>query len=160
LKFSLCGINEELLDKLSCKSQLGKSLKNTLRKFEKDDLVNEIIEVKEFYESTDLLINVDFAYRIKSIHSCLLKYKKYYSDIEVNKCFNDILGIRVILNEYNEVLEQDLSSFKIADMINGKANDDGYRGLHLYYQMSNKHYPIEIQVNTKEDRRINDWLHI
>lgn len=160
MKFSLYGINEKLLDKLSCESQLGKSLKNTLRKFEKDDLVNEIIEVKEFYESTDLLINVNFAYRIKSIQSCLLKYEKYYPNIEVNKCFNDMLGIRVIINEYNEVLEQDLSSFKIADMINGKANDDGYRGLHLYYQMSNKHYPIEIQVNTKQDRRINDWLHI
>ena len=45
-------------------------------------------------------------------------------------------------------------------MINGKANDDGYRGIHLYYQMSNKYYPIEIQVNTKQDRRMNDWLHI
>lgn len=160
MKFSLCGINEELLNKLSYESQLGKSLKNTLRKFEKDDLVNEIIELKEFYESTDLLINVDFAYRIKSIQSCLLKYEKYFPNIEVNKCFNDILGIRVILNEYNEVLEQDLNSFKIADMINGKANDDGYRGIHLYYQRSNKYYPIEIQVNTKQDRRMNDWLHI
>jgi hypothetical protein len=98
LKFSLCGINEELLNKLSYESQLCKSLKNTLRKFEEDDLVNEIFEVKEFYESTDLLINVDFAYRIKSIQSCLLKYEKYY--------------------------------------------------------------PIEIQVNTKQDRRMNDWLHI
>ena len=76
MKFSLCGINEELLDKLSCESQLGKSLKNTLRKFQKDDLVNEIIEIKEFYGSDDLLINVDFAYRIKFIQSCLLKYEK------------------------------------------------------------------------------------
>lgn len=45
-------------------------------------------------------------------------------------------------------------------MINGKANDDGYRGLHLYYQKTNKHYPIEIQINTKHDRIINDWLHV
>ncbi len=25
---------------------------------------------------------------------------------------------------------------------------------------SNKHYPIEIQVNSKSDRNFNDWLHI
>lgn len=45
-------------------------------------------------------------------------------------------------------------------MRNGKVNDDGYRGIHLYYQNSNKHYPIEIQINSKSDRIINDWLHI
>ena len=160
LKFSLCGISEELLDKLSFESQLGKSLKNTLRKFEKIDLVNEIIDLKEFYESKDLLKGVNFAYRVKSIQSCLLKYDKYYPNIETNKCFNDMLGIRIILTDYNEVLEQELNIFKIADMTKGKANDDGYRGIHLYYQKSNKHYPIEIQLNTKRDRIMNDWLHV
>ncbi len=33
-------------------------------------------------------------------------------------------------------------------MSNGKAADDGYRGVHAYYQKSGKHYPIEIQFNT------------
>lgn len=164
MKFSLYGISEELLDKLSFESQLGKSLKNTLRKFEKDDLINELIneliDLKEFYESTDLLKGVSFAYRVKSIQSCLLKYDKYYPHIEANKYFNDVLGIRIIINNYNEVLEQDLNIFKVADMINGKANDDGYRGIHLYYQKTNKHYPIDIQINTKYERVMNDWLHI
>ncbi|NFI55064.1 hypothetical protein FDA48_01490 [Clostridium botulinum] len=58
LKFSLYSISEELLDKLSFESKLGKSLKNTLRKFQKDDLFNEIIDLKEFYESNDLLKGV------------------------------------------------------------------------------------------------------
>lgn len=44
-------------------------------------------------------------------------------------------------------------------MRNGKANDDGYRGIHLYYQKSNRHYPIELQINTVKDRIFNDWLH-
>lgn len=44
-------------------------------------------------------------------------------------------------------------------MRNGKANDDGYRGVHLYYQRSGKHYPIEIQFNTLYDRQLNNWLH-
>lgn len=40
----------------------------------------------------------------------------------------------------------------IADMSSGKAVDDGYRGVHVYYQKSGKHYPIEIQFNTLFDR--------
>lgn len=41
----------------------------------------------------------------------------------------------------------------------GKANDDGYRGVHLYFQLDNRHYPIEIQYNTLYDRQFNNWLH-
>ena len=44
-------------------------------------------------------------------------------------------------------------------MSEGKAKDDGYRGVHLYYQVDNNHYPIEIQYNTLFDRQINNWLH-
>ncbi|MFT8339828.1 MAG: hypothetical protein ABF652_00185 [Clostridium beijerinckii] len=160
ISFQLYGITEELLQSLSYESKLGKSLKNTLRKFEKDDVINEILELKEFYESTDLLKGVKFSYRIKSLHSCILKYNKFYPSTEVNKCYNDLLGIRIIISDYKEILIQDLEIFKVADMRTGKVNDDGYRGIHLYYQNSNRHYPIEIQVNTKRDRMINDWLHI
>ena len=44
-------------------------------------------------------------------------------------------------------------------MTQGKAEDDGYRGVHVYYQKSGKHYPIEIQFNTLFDRQLNNWLH-
>lgn len=160
ISFELYGITEELLEQLSYESRLEKSLKNTLRKFDKEDIINEILDIKEFYESTELLRNVQFSYRVKSLQSCILKYNKYYPSIEVNKCYNDLLGIRIIVLDYNEILEQDLNIFRIANMTKGKANDDGYRGIHLYYQNSNRHYPIEIQVNTKRDRQLNDWLHM
>ena len=160
ISFQLYGITEELLQNLSYESKLGKSLKNTLRKFDKNDIIDEILDLKEFYESTNFLKGVKFSYRIKSLHSCILKYDKYYPSIEVNKCYNDLLGIRVIVLDYKEILDQDLKIFKIADMRSGKVKDDGYRGIHLYYQNSNKHYPIEIQINSKSDRKINDWLHI
>lgn len=160
MEFELYGISEELLEKLSYESKLGKSLKNTLRKFNKEDIIDELLDIKEFYESTELLRAVKFSYRVKSLQSCILKYNKYYPSTEVNKCYNDLLGIRVIIEDYNELLTRDLDIFRVADMRNGKVNDDGYRGIHLYYQKSNRHYPIEIQVNSKEDRRFNDWLHI
>lgn len=160
MAFELYGITEYLLQELSYQSKMERSLKNTLRKFNKNDLINEILYIKEFYESTHLLDDVQFSYRVKSLQSCILKYDKYYPNIEVSKCYNDLLGIRIIVSDYNEILNQDLSIFRVADMRNGKVKDDGYRGIHLYYQRSNRHYPIEIQVNSKEDRKLNDWLHI
>ncbi|MBU3105762.1 hypothetical protein KPL41_16860 [Clostridium gasigenes] len=158
--FEFHGITKELLNSLSYESNLGKSLKNTLRKFDKDSLINEIIDIKEFYESSSIWNDIKFSYRMKSVQSSILKYNKYYPSIEANKCFNDLLGIRLIVNKYDEILNQDISEFKIANMMDGKANDDGYRGIHLYYQKSTKHYPIEIQINSVEDRKFNDWLHI
>lgn len=44
-------------------------------------------------------------------------------------------------------------------MSNGKANDDGYRDVHVYFQKNGKCYPIEIQFNTLYDRQLNNWLH-
>lgn len=32
-------------------------------------------------------------------------------------------------------------------------------GVHVYYQKSGRHYPIEIQFNTLFDRQLNNWLH-
>ncbi|MCC0784529.1 hypothetical protein IR152_15955 [Clostridioides sp. ES-S-0108-01] len=148
------------MDELSYESKLGKSLKNTLRKFNKDDIFKEIRNISRYLNSRKIDFKFPVSYRIKSYHSCLIKYDKYYPSVELNKCFNDLLGIRIIVDSYYELSEQDLSSFRLADMRTGKANDDGYRGVHLYYQKSNFHYPIELQVNTKIDRQINDLLHI
>ena len=52
-----------------------------------------------------------------------------------------------------------LDKIRVADMTGGKAKDDGYRGVHVYFQMSSFHYPIEIQYNTFYDRQLNNWLH-
>lgn len=160
MKFNFYGITENLLDELSYESKLGKSLKNTLRKFSKDDIFKEIRNISRYLNSRKIDFKFPVSYRIKSYHSCLIKYDKYYPSVELNKCFNDLLGIRIIVDSYYELFEQDLSSFRLADMRTGKANDDGYRGVHLYYQKSNFHYPIELQVNTKIDRQINDLLHM
>ncbi len=40
-------------------------------------------------------------------------------------------------------------------MSNEKSNDDGYLDVHVYFQLSNYHYPIEIQYNTYYDRQLN-----
>lgn len=75
------------------------------------------------------------------------------------KTFNDILGFRACCDDYREVLALCIPQFKMVDMSQGKARDDGYRGVHLYYQPDNFHYPIELQFNTLYDRQLNNWLH-
>ena len=82
-----------------------------------------------------------------------------YPDHQTRKVFNDILGFRAFCDSYDQILDEDSSQFRIADMSSGKAVDDGYRGIHVYYQKSGKHYPIEIQFNTLFDRQLNNWLH-
>ena len=89
-------------------------------------------------------------YKVKSLDSILLKYERYYPDHQTRKVFNDTLEFREFCDSYDQVLEE-TSQFRIADMIKGKAVDDGYRGVHVYYQKRGRHYPIEIQFNTLFD---------
>lgn len=153
------GLTESNLQKLCYKTQLGKSLKNTLRKFDKVAIINEIAQIIHYYEVYEIFDVLDIDYRIKSLQSCQLKYDKYYPNTEVSRTFNDILGFRVI-GDYSQFRDIALEGLRIIDMTNGKAKDDEYRGIHLYYQISSLHYPIEIQVNSNKDREFNNWLHM
>lgn len=115
--------------------------------------------MSKWLDKQDILDDISLDYRIKSRDSILLKYNRYYPDHQARKVFNDILGFRAFCTSYDEILKFDPKQFRIADMSMGKAEDDGYRGVHVYYQKSNKHYPIEIQFNTLFDRQLNNWLH-
>ncbi len=90
----------------------------------------------------------------------MLKYERYYPDHQVAKVFNDLLGFRTLCDKYDDILQMaKYENIRVADMSSGKAKDDGYRGVHVYFQLSSFHYPIEIQYNTYYDRQINNWLH-
>ncbi|MBW9159500.1 hypothetical protein G9F71_010630 [Clostridium sp. FP2] len=144
------------LDAISYETKLGKNLKNTLRKVDKEVLIEELMNYRLFLKKRRRLLD-EFTYRIKAIHSIKLKYDRYYPSKEIGSCFNDILGIRVIVENYNIDLSDD--NIKHVDMTNGKKNDDGYRGYHIYYKKSNYHYPIEVQFFTEKDYVFNVWLH-
>lgn len=153
------GLSLAILDELSFESQLGISLKKNLHYFEKEPLLEELIYMSKWLDKQDILDDISLDYRIKSRDSILLKYNRYYPDHQARKVFNDILGFRAFCTSYDEILKFDPKQFRIADMSMGKAEYDGYRGVHVYYQKSNKHYPIEIQFNTLFDRQLNNWLH-
>ena len=131
------GLSIEKLDKLSYCSKLGINLKKNLHYFDKKSLLKEVVQINEWYDSCDLLYNIATDYRVKSVQSAFLKYERYFPDHQTRKVFDDLLGFRTLCDDY----------------------DDGYRGVHVYYQASNYHYPIEIQYNTFYDRQLNNWLH-
>lgn len=154
------GLSVSILRQLSYESKMGKSLVNSLRKFEKEALFEEVSEMIRFYQEAEVLDNVDLDYRIKSEDSCIRKYNKFYPEMRLEKVFNDIFGFRMLVDSYDTLLEGKIpEEVRIVDMSHGKANDDGYRGVHLYYQPNHFYYPIEIQANTYYDRQMNNWLH-
>lgn len=154
------GITIETLQRLSYKSTLGISLKKNLHYFDRAALFQELIAVNEWYDECAELHELALDYRVKSIQSAMMKYDRYYPDHQARKVFDDLLGFRSLIDNYDDVIAlKDSPEFRIADMTKGKANDDGYRGVHLYFQVDNHHYPIEIQYNTYYDRQFNNWLH-
>ncbi|MBB3280031.1 hypothetical protein [Slackia isoflavoniconvertens] len=154
------GLSLEELKMLSFQSNLGISLKKNLHYFDQSQLLEELDEVRRWYLMQPQLSDLPIDYRIKSQQSIELKFSRYYPDHQVRKVFNDILGFRSLVDSYKPLLDFSLSdSIRIADMSLGKAHDDGYRGVHVYYQRSGFCYPIEIQYNTFYDRQFNNWLH-
>lgn len=153
-----CKIDFTELAEFGYESKLGKSLKNTLHKFDKDELFEELRESIRYY--TTIAGNIPYEKRIKAIQSCELKYSKYYPNIQVEKAFNDILGLRITIETYDIFDKIDIpAGVKVADMRFGKAKDDGYRGIHIYIQKDHFRYPIEIQFVTERDKQFNAWLH-
>lgn len=153
------GLSVEILNALSFESHLGISLKKNLHYFDKDLLIAELMTMTDWLDEQEVLSDIALDYRVKSLDAILLKYDRYYPNHQTRKVFNDILGFRAFCNSYDQALKEEASGFRIADMSNGKSLDDGYRGVHVYYQKSGKHYPIEIQFNTLFDRQLNNWLH-
>lgn len=154
------GLSVDILSKLSYRSQLGISLKKNLHYFDKQKLMDEIEAIGVWYDKSKILHTLALDYRIKSIQSAKMKYERYYPDHQARKVFDDLLGFRSLCDNYDDVLLLEKEpNFRIANMSHGKAMDDGYRGVHVYFQVDNAHYPIEIQYNTFFDRQLNNWLH-
>ena len=157
--FVLNGLSKDILDKLSYKSNLGISLKRNLHYFSKDDVMKEMEEFTFWLTINETISELALDYRIKSMESISSKFDRYYPDHQLRKVFDDVLGFRAFCDSYDDVLNLDFPNIRIADMRSGKANDDGYRGVHVYYQKDPNYYPIEIQFNTLYDRQLNNWLH-
>lgn len=154
------GLSVDILTQLSYKTELGRSLRNKLRKFDKEALLEELFTMRNWLNEQEVLADIALDLRIKSKESIAGKYDRYIdTSREAAQVFNDILGFRGFCDDYGQVLDMNSDSSRVVDMSHGKTHDDGYRGVHLYFELDNYHYPIEIQFNTLYDRQLNNWLH-
>jgi putative GTP pyrophosphokinase len=147
--------SEEQLKNVSFETSLGKS---TNKLAITEDIIKIVKSDAHTYESVanneGWLSN--YCYRIKTPDSIDRKVNRH-PNLRFQSVFNDILGIRIKVNNYPDIYPD---YFRVVDMRNGKAADDGYRAVHLYYKLSNYHYPIEIQLWGNEDYEFNDWTHM
>lgn len=103
--------------------------------------------------------------RIKQANSIQNKISTYMKKhiegkVSVNKCFNDLLGFRIIIDadfsfeQLKEHLEERFDSLKI---INSSKNE--YNAYHVYLHSDNKIFPWELQVWKKYDEESNLQSH-
>lgn len=147
----------EFLSKISVESSLSVNLANfSMSKFTDEDLDKIFKDLILIKKKENFILDYPrksgVGFRIKSFDSVQLNSRKAIL------CFNDLIGFLVIcdsLPNLNEIPDY----FKVVDLSNGKVDDGGYRGLHLYFKLSNRHYPIEVQIWSKYDAQFINWMH-
>ena len=115
------------------------------------DIVSEITKMQDEKN----IINA----RIKQLNSIQYKYHKYLTGnlngkSAINKCFNDLFGMRIIIDEvfdYDEIKCEVCRKYPDLKIIN--ADKDSYYATHIYFQENNYVFPWELQIweKCKED---------
>lgn len=103
--------------------------------------------------------------RVKNYNSIQYKLEKYIQNkekgkIPINKCLNDIFGVRIILNntlELNTVKTFINEKFPTLKCIDSSKGD--YKALHVYIKSNNYNFPWEVQIWNKEDEKNNKKSH-
>jgi len=150
-----------VLEMLCYQTSLNSRLSRSLSHFDKDMLMNDIQQAIYFYnERLEHIEKFSSSYRIKSMQSIKVKYDRYDQHIAVERVYNDLLGFRLLCNDYEDIDLSEKIIRRISDMRYGKKIDDVYRGIHIYIQPTHEYYPIEIQFNTYKDRLFANWTHI
>lgn len=153
------------------------NLKNkTLRYFNIDEVYLSSIEffaTAEFYKLDKFLNdnkdeNSKFTFRLKTFESFEKKWiknsrvgceKKFY------KACNDNYGYRFIVDCKEEDLINLVNSLEIKDVTiidfysKNKTNDDGYRGIYMYFWYNRRGFPLEFQIWTVKDALLQFYTH-
>src|SRR6056297_3059542 len=137
------------------------SLRKTIENFEIKESFDKMLSFYEVINDSDINnIIEDFdssemnvSYRLKSLESLKIKWNKNIGKSkQLREVCNDSLAFRIIVNiEKERVLEiikevyKYKKGFEVVDFYKEhKSKDDGYRGIHLYFRLNPKTFPIEI----------------
>ena len=155
---------------INLRKVLVKDVKNDI------DILNTIINYRTFINSKFSNLFSDFTnlnlsddnkldLRVKARNSIEYKIERYINyhdngEIPLNKCINDLFGIRIICNEpllFDEVLELINTKYKNLKCIDSTKND--YKATHIYFRKDNYTFQWELQVWNKLDEVNNIISH-
>ena len=141
--------NKELLDAIIC-----------YRDFINENIIQLLMDFKQFNTDT-AKVNI----RAKAKNSIEYKIENYIKNHEngkvpVNKCFNDLFGIRIICSD-------EMSNEQITKMINTKykhlkcidSSKKEYKATHIYFKKDNYTFQWELQVWNISDEKNNIKSH-
>ena len=131
--------------------------------------LNSVQEIRQFdYRKEGFVVNS----RVKNINSVQEKYDDYLSyrpekgKIQVNKCFNDLFGVRAIIDCDN--LSTDNVRDALKDHTNVEVHDKSpskgkecikYTATHLYFKENNYEFRWELQIWESKNERTNQESH-
>ena len=151
--------------------------KNLVEDIKSNSLIlNAILNYRTFINKNHLDLKLSFnklklesevTSRVKAQNSIEYKMHNYmsekhgYGKVPLNKCFNDLYGIRIIFKEHVEF--NDIKNF-IEDRYDGKlkCNDSSkgdYAATHIYFKNGNDSFQWELQVWDKEHEKSNIISH-
>ena len=128
------------------------------------EYIQKLVEIMDEYEG------IDFTFRYKDPVSMMAKMKNQTMSKPLNKVLNDALGLRFIINcdtdrlrhialKLEDAYPIESGICRVVDQTEGKRNDDGYKGIHIYSKFDNNTFPIEIQLWTRVHALLNEYLH-
>lgn len=138
---------------------------------ENKDILNAIFNYREFINENNIQLSLDFKLfnnekakvniRAKTKNSIEYKIKNYIQNHEngkvpINKCFNDLFGIRIICTEAvtnKQIAELVKNKFKDLKCIDSSKQE--YKATHIYFKQNNFNFQWELQVWNKIDEMNN-----
>lgn len=132
-----------------------------------EEMLNTIFNYREFINENNIQLLMDFKQfnndkakvniRAKTKNSIEYKIKNYIKNHEdgkvpINKCFNDLFGIRIICSEeitnkqIQELIEDEFQDLKCID-----SSKQEYKATHIYFKQDNFNFQWELQVWNKID---------
>lgn len=127
------------------------------------ELLNNILNYRLFLNENhlnlkmlfdNLNLNSEVNSRIKAQNSIEYKINNYmterheYGEVAINKCFNDLYGIRIIFNEnveYNDIKDFVDKKYK-GKLKCYNASKEDYVATHIYFKKDNYSFQWELQI--------------
>ncbi len=161
--------NSDYYTKINLKNNLISDLA------ENEEILNVVFSYREFINENNIKLLMDFKQfntekakvniRTKAKNSIEYKIKNYIENHEngkvpINKCLNDLFGIRIICTEKIEKEQiAELIKFKFKNLKCIDSSKQDYKATHIYFRQDNFNFQWELQIWNKEDEIKNISSH-